>query len=170
MQYLYQPMAQVLLARRVFFSFDYDRDAWRASQIRNSDMTKSSRGFIDAAEWESIERQGDGAIKRWIDDQLNYTTVTAVLIGAKTSKSRWVRYEIKRSWEKGNGMLGIRIHRNKDQNGQTDSPGGTDFGTLSTEDGGRKFDELFKIYDWRGGRGSVNLERWIETAARAAGR
>lgn len=94
------------MARRVFFSFDYDRDVWRASQVRNSGMTSDSRGFIDAADWESIEREGDSAIKRWINEQLDGTTVTAVLIGAETDKSEWVRYEIERSWEIGNGILG----------------------------------------------------------------
>ena len=164
-------MLCVLLARRVFFSFDYDRDVWRASQVRNSDMTSDSRGFIDAAEWESIKRGGDRAIKRWINRQLDGTSVTAVLIGAKTNKSRWIRYEIQRSWELGKGILGIRIHKIKNRNRRTDSAGSIDFGEFCTGDGNcEEFDELFDVYDWKDDDGYDNLEYWIENAADAAGR
>lgn len=43
------------MARRVFFSFHYERDAWRAAQVRNSWVTKPDReaaGFWDAVAWE----------------------------------------------------------------------------------------------------------------------
>ena len=61
------------MARRVFFSFHYVRDNWRVSQVRNSWVTKPDReaaGYIDKAGWEKVERQGDRAIKNWIDAQL----------------------------------------------------------------------------------------------------
>ena len=60
------------MARRVFFSFHYDRDIFRVSQVRNSGVITSSyesAGFIDHADWESLERQGGEAIKRWINAQ-----------------------------------------------------------------------------------------------------
>ncbi len=39
------------MARRVFFSFHYERDVWRAGQVRNSWVTKDREeaGFWDAA-------------------------------------------------------------------------------------------------------------------------
>jgi hypothetical protein len=65
------------MARRVFFSFHYERDVWRVSQIRNSGIILSAgdttAGFIDAVEWERIERRGDEAVKRWIDGELQGT-------------------------------------------------------------------------------------------------
>jgi len=81
------------MARRVFFSFHYERDIWRASQIRNSWVTKLDRedaGFWNAASWEEVKKKGDEAIKRWIDAQLQGTCVTAVLIGAETSERKYV--------------------------------------------------------------------------------
>ncbi len=89
------------MARRVFFSFHYERDILRVGQIRNSGITKpdlESAGFIDAASWESLKRQGDDAIKRWINSQLDGTSVTVVLIGAQTSERDWVKYEIEQSY------------------------------------------------------------------------
>jgi len=75
------------MARKIFFSFHYERDAWRAGQVRNCNVVASEDqyGFIDAADWESIKKKGDAAIKGWIDDQLKNTSVTIVLIGAETA-------------------------------------------------------------------------------------
>lgn len=86
------------MARRVFFSFHYDGDILRVGQIRNSGIVlpqgDTPTGFIDKASWESVKRQGDDAIKRWIDNQLQNTSVTVVLIGAETAQRPWVNYEI----------------------------------------------------------------------------
>ena len=102
-----------IMARRVFFSFHYERDIWRANQIRNSWITKEDReaaGFWDAASWEQIKRKGNPAIRKWIDENLKGTSVTAVLIGAETSNRKWVRYEIEKSLEKGNWPIERRYH------------------------------------------------------------
>ena len=52
------------MARRVFFSFHYDNDVWRANTVRNSWVTqgKEAAGFIDKAEFEKIRRTGDKAV------------------------------------------------------------------------------------------------------------
>src|SRR4051794_20688027 len=117
------------MARRVFFSFHYERDAWRAGQVRNSWVTKDREeaGVWDAASWEEVKRKGTPAIEKWIDDQLRGTSVTVVLIGAQTSAREYVGYEIKQSHAKGNGMLGIYIHNMRDSSGQTDTKGNNPF-------------------------------------------
>lgn len=158
------------MVRRVFFSFHYERDAWRAGQIRNSWVTKEYRedaGFIDSAEWEKVKRQGDPAVKRWIDKQVEGTSVTVVLIGAETADREWVRYEIQKSYEKGNGIVGIRIHQQKDQNGNADEKGDMDFGKI---DGEHEFSELYPVYDWVDDNGYENMGEWVERAALIAGR
>src|SRR5690349_9955563 len=101
------------MARRVFFSFHYQDDIWRVSQIRNSRVTKNweANTFLDAASWESVRRKGDAAVKAWIGRQLDGTGVTVVLIGAQTADRRYVQYEIEESRRRGNGLLGIHIHR-----------------------------------------------------------
>ena len=111
--------------RRVFFSFDWD-DVWRVNQVRNSWRAKGSfeaAGFEDAAEIEKVKKKADYAIKKWIDKQLHGTSVTCVLIGSKTSNSKWVKYEIEKSIEKGNGLLGILIHDLKDRRDNTSKKG-----------------------------------------------
>ena len=117
------------MARRTFFSFHYERDVWRAGQVRNSWITKDreAAGFWDAAKWEEVKKKGEDAIHKWIDEQLKGTSVTVVLIGAETSTRKYVDYEITESHKKGNGMLGIYIHNMKDSNGKTDSKGANPF-------------------------------------------
>lgn len=163
------------MARRVFFSFHYERDIWRASQIRNCWVTKPDResaGFWDAASWEEVKKKGEDAIMRWIDNQLNGTSVTAVLIGTQTSERKYVGYEIKKSYEIGNGMLGIYIHNMKDQNGRTDFQGKNPFDNWYITRNGQKvyFSSLYPTYDWIYDRGYENLGSWVEKAAKDAGR
>jgi len=141
------------MARKVFFSFHYERDVWRANVVRNSWVTKPDReaaGFIDAAEFEKIQRQGHLAVKRWINSQLEGTSVTVVLIGAETYMRRWVRYEIIKSFDKGNGLLGIYIHKIKNKDGNTDSKGENPFeyvGVYIGKDGEAEYRE-FKNGKW----------------------
>ena len=105
------------MARQVFFSFDYDQDVRRVEQVRNCgalDPQGEAIRFFDAANRETLKRQGDAAITKWINEQMHGTSVTVVLFGARTHLSEWVNYEIKQSVEKGNGLLGIDIHGIKD--------------------------------------------------------
>ena len=69
------------MARKAFFSFHYENDVWRANQVRNSWVTKDdteAAGFIDAADFEKVEKEGEDAIKKWINNQLSGTSMTVV--------------------------------------------------------------------------------------------
>lgn len=164
------------MARKVFFSFHYKRDAVRAGQVRNSNVvtgkTIETSEFIDKAEWESIRRSGEKAIKDWIAKQLNGTSVTVVLIGAETSKRDWIKYEIDESLKRGNGLLAIYIHNCRDFDGNTDSKGVNPFDNLSITRNGvsQKLSAIYNTYDWVNNDGRTNLGSWIEAAAKQAGR
>lgn len=163
------------MARRVFFAFHFKRDSWRAGQVRNSWVTKPDReaaGFWDAAGWEKVKKQGDEAIKQWINGHMKGTSVTAVLIGAKTSTRKWVRYEVKKSHEEGKGLLGVYIHNIKDENGHTDTQGENTFGEIDKDENGNSvyFWQIYPIYDWLADNGYKNFGEWVEKAAKKAGR
>ena len=113
------------MARRVFFSFHYQRDVWRANVVRNSGVVigSAAAGFHDASLWEEAKKKGDAAIKKLIDGALENTSVTAVLIGAKTAGRKYINYEIDKSIERGNGIFGIHIHNIKDSDSKTDTKG-----------------------------------------------
>lgn len=147
------------MARRVFFSFHYERDVWRAGQVRNSWVTKPDResaGFWDAASWEEVRRRGDAAVKQWIRNQINGTSITVVLIGAETSQREYVQYEIQHSWDSGNNLMGIYIQNIKDATGRTDYKGADPFVALGFRN--------IPTYDWVNDNGYANLGTWVEHA------
>lgn len=147
------------MSRRVFFSFHYQRDLWRANVIRNSGMIEgvSAAGFADAYLWEETRKKGDAAIKTLIDQGLDGTSVTVVLIGAQTALRKYVDYEVRRSLARGNGLLGIRVDSIKDQNGQVDSPGAV---PAALAEAGAP------VYSWQYGK----LGAWVEAAFNLAAR
>lgn len=163
------------MARKVFFSFHYENDVWRANQVRNSWVTKPDRetaGFVDSVDFEEVKKGGDAAIKKWIDKQLEGTSVTVVLIGSDTANRDYVKYELEQSWKRGNGIVGIHIHQCKDKDGKTCASGSNTFGPLFTNstDELKYFFERFETYDWVDDDGYNNLGKWVEAAAKKAGR
>jgi hypothetical protein len=106
--------------------------------------------FLDKAAWEKVKRSGDASIERWIDTQLSGTSVTVVLVGAETYGRRWVRYEVKRSYERGNGIFGIFIHNIKDPLSGVDQQGRNPLDYWHIKTGGREvsFAAIYPTYDW----------------------
>lgn len=127
--------------------------------VRNSWVTqgKEAAGFVDAADFEEVEKGGDAAIKKWIREQLKGTSVTVVLVGSHTCDSEYVQYEIEQSEKRGNGLLGIDISKIKDLDGNTTRRCG-------------QIPEGYLFYLWNRDNGYENMGDWIEQAAEDAGR
>jgi len=147
------------MARRAFFSFHYDRDIWRANQVRKSNVVAGTdtAGFFDHSEYLEAKKTGDEGIRRMILRHLNNTTVTVVLIGTNTAYRPWVKYEIEQSIARKNGLLGIHIHHLKDQDQQTTPRGPKPTVPFSVD---------FPAYDWDGDLDRFRRE--IEAAGRCA--
>lgn len=147
-----------MAGRRTFFSFHYQRDVWRASIVRKAGVVdaQAAAGWTDASIWEEAKKKGDDAIKRLINNGLEYTTVTVVLIGAQTKNRKWVNYEIERGIARGNGLLGIHIHMLADKDGRTDSKG---------DPPKLLIDNNIPCYNWD----KDKFGAWIEKAAVKAG-
>ena len=110
------------MARHVFFSFHYQRDIVRVNQIRNLPeiVDESAAGFKDSSLWEEAKKKSDDAVKKLIDDGLIGTSVTVVCIGNKTAGRKFINYEIQKSIDRGNGILGVQIHHLKNFAGEVD--------------------------------------------------
>lgn len=129
-------------------------------------------GFVDGVSWEAVKLRGEPAIKAWIARQLSNTSVTVVMIGADTASRPFVRYEIQRSHERGNGLLGVYVHNMRDQAGRT-SPAGPnpfDLFTVGAAPSGVRLSQVVPTYDWYYDNGYLNFGQWVEAAARAAKR
>jgi hypothetical protein len=147
------------MARKVFFSFHFQRDCRRVNVVRNAEVIGGlEKSVLDRAEWEKVKRNGDDAVRRWIDSQLKGTSVTAVLVGRETGNRKWVKYEVQKSIELGKGLIAIDISKIKDTDGST------------ANRGPNPVPSRYPLYLWNNGHGQKNLGRWIEKAAIVAGK
>lgn len=119
------------MAKRVFFSFHYkDVAEFRANVVRNHWIAKPDRescGYYDVSIWEAAKKEGDIALKRLINGSLERTSNTCVLIGSQTFERPWVRYEVLRSFKKGNHIFGVHINSIRCKKGQTKIKGPNPF-------------------------------------------
>ena len=130
--------------RQVFFSFHYDNDSWRASQVRNMGKVEDSSTFSDN-DWEEVKEKTDSKIKEWIDEQLNKRSCLVVLIGAKTANRKWINYEIKKAYELNKGIVGIYVHKLKNSLGKQDNKGNNPFDYLTLD--GEKISKYVKCFE-----------------------
>ena len=101
------------MAKRVYFAFHYqDVIDFRANVVRKHNFLGGveAAGYYDHSIWEDAKTTSPLALKRLINTELENTSVTAVLIGSDTWSRRWVRYEIMKSVERGNRVLGVHIN------------------------------------------------------------
>jgi len=146
----------------------------RVNVVWNHWLTKpdaQSAGYWDHSLWEETKKQGDDAIKKMIDEGLSGTSVTTILIGQETAGRKWVDYEIKRSVERGNGIIGIYIHKIKNTNGSTDRQGRNPLDDWTIKQNGQivKLSSIYNTYDWITNNGYDNFADEVEKAAKQAG-
>lgn len=157
------------MARTVFYSFHYDRDAWRVQQVAKMGQVEG-QPIMNAQDWEQVKRKGDAAIKKWISDQMAYKKAVVVLIGAETASRPWVHFEIAKAWDDRRPLVGIRIHGLADSLGRTDSVGANPFEKVSLQNGGKVADYV-PIFSPSGitskdvyANIATNLPGWIDRA------
>lgn len=102
--------------RKVFFSFEHDKDCARATQIRKMDKFHEESVFPDE-EWKEVVKKTDDEVKSWIDERLKNCECLLVLIGHTTHEDKWVNYEIKKAYDLKKGIFGVYIHGFKDADG-----------------------------------------------------
>ena len=157
------------MARRVFYSFHYKPDHWRASQVRNAGVVEGNQPVSDNA-WETVTKGGAKAIQAWIDDQLHGRSCTVVLIGSATAGRKWIKYEIEKSWNDGKGVLGVYVHHLKDAAGNQSTKGRNPFEDF-TLGSGKRLSSVVKAYDPPYSTSTLvydhiksNLDHWVEAA------
>lgn len=133
----------------VFYSFHYDRDIKRVKLIENMRALDFQK-VLNHQEWEQVKKGGDTAVRNWIDSQMLYKNAVIVLIGKETSSRRWVKYEIKKSWEDKRPLLGIRIHGLSSMGDGADPKGSNPFDVVAGVYGVPVFDPTQT--DWRTGK------------------
>lgn len=97
------------MGRRIFISYQHED----IQQVRGFILLKWNKyvdfEFVGRYILRKIRSKDENYIKRQINEMLNGTSTTVVLIGKKTAQSEWVDYEIRRSLNRGNAVLAIRL-------------------------------------------------------------
>jgi len=109
--------------------------------------------------------------EKWIAGQLAGRSCVVVLVGAQTAGRKWVIHEIKEAWNANKGVVGIRIHNLKDQQGAHATRGTNPLDELSLDNGKRKLSCIVKLYDPPGWASTDvnahikdNIGEWVEEA------
>jgi len=144
--------------RQIFYSFHYKPDCWRVSQVRNIGVVEGNKPAPDN-DWEEITKSGDEAIKKWINDQMQYRSCTIILVGSNTANRKWINHEIVKSWRNGMGVVGIYVHGLKNSDGYISTKGRNPFDYI-TYSNNKKLSEIVQCYNPAGNNSKEKYE-WI---------
>ncbi len=149
------------MARRVFYSFDYERDAIRVQQVKKMGVL-AGQPILTSNKWEEVTGGTQRGIRKYIDAQMEGKSCVVVLIGRRTAEREWVQYEIKKAWDEGRGLVGVFIHNLADMN-RTQTTKGTNPFRHFRVGGARKIgmNLVVPVYD-PPGSSSSSVYKWIE--------
>lgn len=158
------------MARKVFFSFHYVPDNWRASQVRSMGALEGNQPVSDN-DWEEVTSGGDDAIKKWIANQMSGRSCAVVLIGAATAGRKWINHEIIKAWDDGKGVVGVYIHGLKNAAEMPSAKGANPFANITMGGTTKKMSSIVKAYDPPFTVSTdvyahikANLDAWVEEA------
>ena len=155
--------------KQCFLSFYYKPDSWRVQQVKNIGSI-DEQPLLVANKWEEIKKQGDTALEKWIDNNMKGKDCLIVLGGAKTAGRRWVKYEIKKAWEEGLGVMAVYVHNLKDVSGEQSEKGSDPFVGLKVDGEsvvGTVYDPPYKTSTYVYEHIADNIEDWVEAAIKA---
>lgn len=157
------------MSKECFFSFHYKPDNWRVSQVKQIGAI-NEQPLLASNEWEEIKKDGDKAVEKWITDNMKDKKCLVVLVGENTAGRRWVKYEIKKAWKDGLGILAIHIHNLKDSSSNQAKKGADPFTGL-TVDGeavkGTVYDPPYSTSTYVYDHIKDNIEEWVSNAIKA---
>ncbi len=154
------------MARKIYFSFDYERDRYRVCQIKDICMRDEDNivtGDWDLESWQIAKNVGNDAIFAWVNKELEDTLVTVVLIGHNSYDLDYMDYAISESCKQGNAILGVRIDKMLDLGGSFDLAGKNPLNKFKINET-ETLDDIFPVYEWTQDGGEKNFNKWIDEA------
>jgi hypothetical protein len=158
------------MTRKCFYSFHYQPDNWRVSQVRSIGSLEDNPPAKDN-DWEEVKKGGDAAITDWIQTQLTNRSCAIILAGKDTANRKWINYEICEAWKKGMGVVVVYIHNLKDKDGNQTTKGNNPLDHINL--GSKKLSSIAKAYDPPSSISTEvydhiknNLADWVEEAIR----
>lgn len=100
------------MAKHVFLSF-VEEDLTAVNLFRGQAKNKNSALIFDDYSVKTPYNSTNAAyIRQQITEKIRAASVTICLIGAKTHSSSWVEWEIDKSADLGNKLIGVRLTTN----------------------------------------------------------
>jgi hypothetical protein len=156
------------MTRKVFFSFAFKDDYWRASQVRQIGSLEGNSELSDN-DWEAVKKKGDAAVEAWIEGQFSGRSCAIVLVGSSTAGRPWINYELKRAWALKKGLVGIRINKLLNKLSEPSAAGANPFAGFNVK--GTSLSSIVTLYDPPGADSkatyksiSDNIEKLVEAA------
>lgn len=157
------------MAKKVFYSFHFDKDVMRVQQVRNIGAIEDNKP-VSPQEWEEAQKTPNG-VENWIEKHMKDKACVIVLIGESTSERKWVDYEIRKAWRDKKGLVGIHIHNLKCPRNGKSSQGTNPFDKISFTDGS-KMSSVVKVYNPSSTDAyndiANNIETWVDSAVKEA--
>jgi hypothetical protein len=98
--------------KKVFISYDYDKDKHYKNLLLAWDGNKHFNFSIhDHSADVSVNSTDATAIKRVISRYINEATYFLIIVGEKTHKSSWVKWEIEKAVELGKRIVAVKTDR-----------------------------------------------------------
>jgi hypothetical protein len=98
--------------KKVFISYDYENDKHYKNLLLAWDANKQFDFYIsDYSADVSINSTDATAIKSTLSRYINQGTVFLVIVGKKTYKSSWVKWEINKAVELGKKIVAVKTDR-----------------------------------------------------------
>lgn len=154
--------------KKVFYSFHFDNDVMRVQQVRNIGSIEDNKPVTEN-KWEEVKRNGDAAVKKWIDSNLEGKDCLVVLVGEETANRKWVKYEIEQAWNSGIGVVGVYIHNLKCPRNGKSSKGPNPFKQFTLNN--KPLSDIVLCHDPSSSDAyngiANNLESWVKSAIAA---
>jgi len=98
------------VAKHVFLSF-VEEDLQMVNLFRGQAKNKNSNlAFDDYSVKEPYDSVNAVYIRSKIAEKISVASVTIVLIGPRTASSKWVDWEIEKSYAAGNKVFGVKLY------------------------------------------------------------
>jgi hypothetical protein len=110
----------------VFFLYDTENDLFRARKLTHEGHDPEASGPANV-DYDMMTGQRDDDVRDWMDSRLERSSCLVVLIGEHTASRRWVKYAIGMARNLDVPMIGVKIDKLTDADGNQGIAGSNPF-------------------------------------------
>ena len=153
----------------LYIAYNDECDSARANHVRKQLLATKRylvEGYMPFTTW-SKTKLGTSVeqIRSSIDEGLERSQATLILIGPDAAANPWIRYAIERTYNAQKPMLALFINELKDEHGESDTADINPLERFAVLERGKKvyLSERYATYAWSD-LGTGEFEAWLELA------